>query len=69
MKIWLGVHTGDVFQGWRDCLNFLKKQQRSTERKQLREERLRHEDKMAAYEFKMLELSAWNEQWDEFNEV
>ncbi|KAL9182757.1 hypothetical protein ACHAXT_004036 [Thalassiosira profunda] len=69
MKSWLGVTTDQVFQCWRNIVEQSKRADRREARRRLREERLRYEDAMAAYNLEQIEFAKWEQRWDDWNDV
>eukprot|EP00985_Skeletonema_marinoi_P009105 scaffold4200_cov81-Skeletonema_marinoi.AAC.1 len=69
MKKWVGNGVCDIFQGWRDLVQDSKKHRRNLARAMLREDRRHYENDVAAYQLKTLELTKYDEMYDEFSDL
>ncbi|KAL7442117.1 hypothetical protein ACHAXM_011134 [Skeletonema potamos] len=69
MKKWVGNSASDAFQGWRDVVQASKKQRRGKARARLRQERRNYENDVALHKLKTLELTKYDEMYDQFNDL
>ena len=68
-KKWVGNTVEDIFEGWRKLVRLSSKQRRQKARARLREERRIYENDIAAYEMKNLQLTKYDEMYDQYNDL
>lgn len=69
MQSWMGLSLFDAFDGWRFSVETAHRRRRREERSKLKEERIKFEDAVAKYEYQKIEISQWEEGYDEFNDL
>jgi len=69
MKKWVGNGACDIFWGWRDLVQASKKHRRNLARAMLREDRRHYENDVAAYQLKTLELTKYDEMYDQYSDL